>query len=122
MKERNKSKKSVIYDDETFLPSLEEQLWNIINNFDFDYVAKVMAMDVRKDPYTGQMVPWKLTSLRSPDKVSTVETLTSFAIGLMKSAIDVDKDVYICRGGPFRVIKAHNRLILDFVLKTYSYD
>lgn len=122
MKEKNKSNKSVIYDDEAFLPGLEDQLWNIINNFDFDYVAKVMAMEVRKDPCTGQMVPWTLMSLRSPNKVPTVETLISFAIGLLKSAIDVDKDVYICRSGPFRVIKAHNRLILDFVLKTYSYD
>lgn len=122
MKERNKSKKSVIYDDEAFLPSLEEQLWNIINNFDFDYVSKVMAMNIRKDSCTGEMIPWTTNANLTSASVPTVERLIASAIHLLKSAIDVDHDVYICRSGPFRVIKAHNRLILDFVLKTYSYD
>lgn len=122
MKEKNKSNKSVIYDDEAFLPGLEDQLWNIINNFDFDYVAKVMAMEIRKDPCTGQMVPWTTKTSLTSASVPTVERLIASAIRLLKSAIDVDHDVYICRSGPFRVIKAHNRLILDFVLKTYSYD
>ena len=120
MKERNKSNKSVIYDDEAFLPSLEEQLWNIVNNFDFDYVSKVMAMNIRKDSLTGEMVPWITSHI--PDSVPTAARLAASATNLLKSAIEVDHDVYICRSGPFRVIKAHNRLILDFVLKTYSYD
>lgn len=122
MKKKNKSNKSVIYDDEAFLPSLEEQLWNIIHNFDFDYVAKVMAMNTRKDSCTGEMVPWTTNTTLTSASVPTVERLIASAINLLKSAIDVDHDVYICRSGPFRVIKAHNRLILDFVLKTYSYD
>ena len=122
MKERNKSNKSVIYDDEAFLPSLEEQLWNIIHNFDFDYVSKVMAMNTRKDSCTGEMVPWTTNTTLTSASVPTVERLIAFAIRLLKSAIEVDHDVYISRSGPFRVIKAHNRLILDFVLKTYSYD
>lgn len=122
MKERNQSNKSVIYDDEDFLPSLEDQLWNIVNNFDFDYVSKVMAMNIRKDSCTGEMVPWTTNSSLTSASVPTVERLIASAIRLLKSAIDVDHDVYICRSGPFRVIKTYNRLILDFVLKTYSYD
>lgn len=122
MKEKNKSNKSVIYDDEAFLPGLEDQLWNIINNFDFDYVAKVMAMNVRKDSCTGEMIPWTTNTTLTSASVPTVERLIASAIRLLKAAIEVDHDVYICRSGPFRVIKAHNRLILDFVLKTYSYD
>lgn len=122
MKERNKSNKSVIYDDEAFLPSLEDQMWNIVNNFDFDYVSKVMAMNTRKDSCTGEMVPWTTNSNLTTASVPTVERLIASATRLLKSAIEVDHDVYICRSGPFRVIKAHNRLILDFVLKTYSYD
>ena len=122
MKERNKSNKAVIYDDEAFLPDLKDQMWNIINNFDFDYIAKVMAMNIRKDSCTGEMIPWTINANLTSTSVPTIERLTASAIRLLQSAIDVDHDVYICRSGPFRVIKAHNRLILDFVLKTYSYD
>ena len=122
MKERRKKEKIMILDDEAFLPSLKDQMWNIINNFDFDYVSKVMAMNIRKDSCTGEMIPWTTNTNLTPVSVPTVERLTASAIRLLQSAIDVDHDVYICRSGPFRVIKAHNRLILDFCLKTYSYD
>ena len=48
--------------------------------------------------------------------------LKMMALDMMIPAINTDEKVYITRSGPFRLIKAHNRLILDFVLKTGSYD
>ena len=121
MKERRK-KKRLNYTDEDFLPSLGDQMINILDNFDFKYVAKVMAMNVRKN-IDGEMEPWKICVPHTTNKrVPTVEDLMNLAIREMRAAIRSDNPVYISRSGPFRVIKAHKRLVLDFCLKTYSYD
>ena len=119
MKER-KIKKCLDYTDEDFLPSFEDQMLDILDNFDFQYVANVMAMDIRKN-LEGQMVPWEVY-ISNNKRIPTVEDLINFAIEDMRAAIKADNPVYISRSGPFRVIKAYNRLILDFCLKTHSYD
>ena len=119
MKER-KIKKRLDYTDENFLPPLEDQMLNIIDNFDFKYVANVMATNIRKN-LDGQVVPWELF-ISNKKRIPTVEDLMNLAIKEMKAAIKADNTVYISRSGPFRVIKAYNRLILDFCLKTHSYD
>lgn len=119
MKER-KSKKRLDYTDENFLPPLGDQMLNIIDNFDFKYVANVMATNIRKN-LEGQMVPWELF-ISNKKRIPTVEDLMNLAIKEMQAAIKADNPVYISRSGPFRVIKAYNRLILDFCLKTHSYD
>lgn len=119
MKER-KIKKRLNYTDEDFLPPLEDQMLDILDKFDFQYVANVMAMNVRKD-LEEQMVPWEI-HISNKKRVPTVEDLMNIAIKDMQAAIKADNPVYISRSGPFRVIKAHNRLILDFCLKTHSYD
>lgn len=121
MKER-KIKKRLDYTDEDFLPPLGDQMIDILENFDFKYVANVMAMNIRKN-LEGQMVPWEICVLYTNKKrVPTVEDLINLAIREMQAAIKADNPVYISRSDPFRVIKAHNRLILDFCLKTHSYD
>ena len=119
MKER-KIKKRLNYTDEHFLPPLGDQMLDILDKFDFQYVANVMAMSVRKD-LEGQMVPWEIY-ISNKKRIPTVEDLMNIAIKDMQAAIKADNPVYISRSGPFRVIKAYNRLILDFCLKTHSYD
>jgi hypothetical protein len=119
MKER-KSKKRLDYTDEDFLPSLVDQMIDILDKFDFKYVADIMATNIRKN-LEGQMVPWELF-ISNKKRIPTVEDLMNLAIKEMQAAIKADNPVYISRSGPFRVIKAYNRLILDFCLKTHSYD
>ena len=119
MKER-KSKRRLDFTDEDFLPSLEDQMIEILDKFDFKYVATVLAMNVRKN-LDGQMVPWEIYVSRKY-RVPTVEDLMNCALRDMQAAIKSDNPVYISRSGPFRVIKAYNRLMLDFCLETYSYD
>lgn len=119
MKER-KIKKRLDYTDEDFLPPLEDQMIDILDKFDFKYVANVMATNIRKN-LEGQMVPWELF-IYNKKRIPTVEDLMNLAIKEMQAAIKADNPVYISRSGPFRVIKAYNRLILDFCLKTHSYD
>ena len=122
MKERREKNKRLNYTDEDFLPPLSYQMINILDNFDFKYVAKVMARNIRKN-IDGEMEPWKLCIPHTSDKrIPTVEDLMNLAIREMQAAIRSDNPVYISRSGPFRVIKAHKRLVLDFCLKTYSYD
>ena len=106
MKER-KIKKRLDYTDEEFLPPLGDQMIDILDKFDFQYVADVMATNIRKN-LEGQMVPWEIY-ISNKKRIPTAEDLMNIAI-------------YISRSGPFRVIKAYNRLILDFCLKTHSYD
>lgn len=121
MKERRK-KKRLNYTDEDFLPSLSDQMIDILDNFDFEYVAKVMAMNVRKNT-DGEMGPWEMNITNITNKrVPTIEDLMNLSMREMQAAIKSDNPVYISRFGPFRVIKAHKRLVLDFCLKTYSYD
>ena len=121
MKER-KIKKCLDYSDEQFLPSLHEQAQYILNNFDFQYVSEVMATSIRKDIY-GNKHPWKITMRYASEPVIPSEMqLRMMALDMMIPAINTSEKVYITRSGPFRLIKVHNRLILDFVLKTESYD
>lgn len=119
MKER-KIKKRLNYTDEDFLPPLGDQMIDILDKFDFKYVANIMATNIRKN-LEGQMVPWELF-ISNKKRIPTVEDLMNLAIKEMQAAIKADNPVYISRSGPFRVIKAYNRLILDFCLKTESYD
>lgn len=119
MKER-KIKKRLDYTDEDFLPPLGDQMIDILDKFDFKYVANIMATNIRKN-LEGQMVPWELF-ISNKKRIPTVEDLMNLAIKEMQAAIKADNPVYISRSGPFRVIKAYNRLILDFCLKTHSYD
>lgn len=119
MKER-KIRKCLDYTDEDFLPPLEDQMIDILDNFDFQYVANVMATNIRKNS-EGQMVPWEIY-ISNKKRVPTAEDLMNIAIRDMQAAIKADNTVYISRSGPFRVIKAYNRLIIDFCLKTHSYD
>lgn len=113
--------KKLNFTDEEFLPSLEKQMEYILSTFDFEHVDKIMQMSVRKDPYTNEYGPWKIVNERG-FSIPTLKDLKDCAKHLMKSAIVNDEDVYITRSGPFRVIKAYDRLILDFVMTTASYD
>ena len=126
MKERVKRKKKLNYDDEDFLPSYDEQIKEILDNFDFDYVHKIMHMDVRKNS-DGEYEPWEVATHLTLDgdyttSLPTYPYLVNLATMLLQTAAAADNDVYITRSGPFRVIKSFNRLILDFTMHTWSYD
>ena len=109
------------FTDEDFLPTLPEQRDNILENFDFTRVANTMAMNINKDWNTGKYSPWRIV-VSYGFHVPTVEDLKELATTLMNAAIDCSRSVYITRSGPFRVIKVHGRLILDFVITSWSYD
>ena len=109
------------FTDEDFLPPLPEQRDNILENFDFTRVANTMAMNINKDWNTGTYSPWRIV-VSYGFHVPTVEDLKELATTLMNAAIDCSRSVYITRSGPFRVIKVHGRLILDFVITSWSYD
>ena len=109
------------FTDEDFLPNLFEQRDNILKNFDFIRVANTMAMNIYKDWDTGQYSPWRIV-VSYGFHVPTVDDLKELATDLMNSAIDCSQSVYVTRSGPFRVIKVHGRLILDFVITSWSYD
>ena len=109
------------FTDEDFLPTLTEQRDNILKNFDFTRVANTMAMNIYKDWNTGQYSPWRMV-VRYGYHVPTVDDLVELATDLMNVAIACSHSVYITRSGPFRVIKAYGRLILDFVVTSWSYD
>lgn len=109
------------FTDEDFLPTLSEQRDNILKNFDFTRVANTMAMNIYKDWNTGTYSPWRMV-VRYGYHVPTVEDLKELATDLMNVAINCSHSVYVTRSGPFRVIKVHGRLILDFVITSWSYD
>lgn len=109
------------FTDEDFLPTLPEQRDNILKNFDFTRVANIMAMNICKDWNTGQCSPWRIV-VRYGYHVPTVDDLVELATDLMNVAIHCSHSFYITRSGPFRVIKAYGRLILDFVITSWSYD
>ena len=109
------------FTDEDFLPTLFEQRDNILKNFDFVRVANTMAMNIYKDWNTNEYTPWRM-SLSYGFHIPSVDDLRIVAAKLMNSAIKCPKSIYISRTGPFRVIKAHGRLILDFVITSWSYD
>ena len=109
------------FTDEDFLPTLPEQRDNILKNFDFTRVANTIAMNIYKDWKTGQYSPWRIT-VSYGFHVPTVDDLKTLATDLMNAAINCSHSVYVTRSGPFRVIKAYGRLILDFVVTSWSYD
>ena len=109
--------------DEDFLPSLNAQKEDILQNFDFEYVLDVLLIpNIYKDPYTGIRTAWTLYNGMHQVEYPTVATLKSIASNLLTGAIQCADPVYIGRCGPFRVIKAESRLILDCILTTWSYD
>lgn len=120
MKTKQKVHKSQFI-DEDFLPDLFEQRDEILKNFDFTRVANIMAMNVYKNWNTNEYTPWRM-SLSYGFHVPSVDDLRIIAVKLINSAIKCPKSLYISRTGPFRVIKAHGRLILDFVITSWSYD
>ena len=107
----------VNYDDENFLPTLEEQKEYILNETNFEYIANVLQMPI-KESKTPWIVRYSDGTFRIPD----VKMLKSTADDLLSGAIKADTDVYSCRFGPFRVTKIYNRLILDLCIYTMSYD
>lgn len=109
------------FTDEDYLPTLHEQRDNILKNFNFTQVANIMAMNIYKDWNTGQCTPWRIM-VSYGFHVPTVDDLKALATDLINAAIKCSHSVYITRSGPFRVIKAHGRLILDFVITSCSYD
>ena len=120
MKNKQNVKKSN-FTDEDFLPTLCEQRDDILKNFDFVRVANTMATNIYKDWNTGKYVPWKI-SLSYGFNVPSADELKVIAKSLMDAAIKCPRATYISRTGPFKVTKVHGRLILDFVVTSWSYD
>lgn len=116
-----KSKSKVTFDDEYFLPDLEFQKQDILNNFDFERVVHTLHMKIHKDYNSNEYSEWKIVCKNGPIIPDIVE-LKRLAIDLMNGAIKCKQNNYCARCGPFRVIKMYNRLILDFVITSWSYD
>lgn len=114
--------KQTRYIDDDFILSLEDQKKDILANFDFNHVAEVMKMNIHKDHDTGECTPWEIFFKNTGFHLPTPEGLIEYATLLLDSAINCSVDVSIERFGPFRVTKAFDRLILDFVVESWSYD
>ena len=110
-------KNEVNYNDENFLPTLEEQKEYILNETNFEYIANVLQMPIKESN-----TPWIIRYSDGTFSIPNKEVLKSTANDLLSGAIKADIDVYSCRFGPFRVTKIYNRLILDLCIYTMSYD
>lgn len=118
---KNKNPYGSSFDDEDFLPNLEAQKKFILDTFDFNYVSNVLHKNVYKDPWTGIYGPWKFATIRG-HKVPTVNELKEVATELLNATIKSNHPYYYTRRGCFRAVRVENRLILDFVLESGSYD
>ena len=118
---REKSKSKVTFDDEYFLPDLEFQKQYILDNFDFERVVHTLHMKIHKDYDSNEYSEWKM-ACRNGYKVPDVAELKKLAIDLMNGAIKCKQENYYAHCGPFRIIKMYDRLILDFVITSWSYD
>ena len=114
--------KRIRYIDDEFIPSLEEQKENILANFDFEHVANVMKMNIRKDYETGECSPWKIFFKDIGLHLPTPARLKEYAITLLDSVISYKSKTAIESFGPFVVTKMFNRLYLYFVVESWSYD
>lgn len=114
--------KQTRYIDDDFIPSLEDQKKDILANFDFNHVTEVMKMNIYKNHDTGECTPWRVFFKDIGFHLPTPERLKEYATLLLDSAINCNVEVSIERFGPFRVTKAFDRLILDFVVESWSYD
>ena len=121
MRTKQLTKKTRYIDDE-FIPSLEEQKETILANFDFEHVANVMKMNIKKDYETGECSPWEIFFENTGFHLPTPERLKEYAITLLDSAISHKNKTTIETFGPFMVTKAFNRLYLYFVVESWSYD
>lgn len=109
--------KKVNYTDEDFLPTLEEQKEFILKNTNFEYIANVLQMPIKESN-----MPWIVRYSNGTFSIPDEEMLKSTANDLLSGAIKADTDIYCSRFGPFRVIKAYKRLILDLCIYSMSYD
>lgn len=103
--------------DEDFIPTLEEQKEYILNNTNFEYIANTLQMPIKESN-----TPWIIKYSNGTSIIPDVKHLKSTSEHLLTMAIQAPTDLYISRFGPFRVIKAYNRLILDFCIYSMSYD
>jgi hypothetical protein len=109
--------KEINYTDENFLPTLEKQKEFILENTNFEYIANVLQMPVKENK-----TPWIVKYSNKTSTIPDVNHLISTAEHLLTTAIQAPGSIYISKFGPFRIIKAYNRLILDFCIYTMSYD
>lgn len=111
-------------------PSLREQRDDILKNFDFKTLAKVMALPCRpiyKDDNYEELVgyePWRVYTKEGfivPDESELRQSAEILLNQVMVKSLKGDKYVFIACG-PFKVTFRYGILELDAVLSSWSWD
>ena len=104
------------------MKSLQEQAWEIINNFDFKYLQLFMSSSIARPVYedTGEFLEtesWRILT-RNGYKIPSIEELKSLALNLLEEIIHkyTGEPYYLIQTGPFRVSIIYGKLFLETVL------
>lgn len=110
------------------MKSLQEQAWEIMNNFDFKYLQLFMSSSIARPVYedTGEFLKtesWKILT-KNGFKVPTVEELKDSALNLINELIKKHskENYYSISTGPFKVSIIGERLYLETILIDWYYD
>lgn len=111
-------------------PSLREQRDDILKNFDFKTLAKVMALPcipIYKDDNYEELVgyePWRVYTKEGfivPDESELRQSAEKLLNQVMVQSLNGDKYAFIACG-PFKVTFRYGILELDAVLSSWSWD
>ena len=109
------------------MKSLQEQAWEIMNNFDFEYLQLFMRSSIARPIYNDNKFigtqNWKILTKTGFD-VPTVEKLKDIALNLIEEIItEHSKEIcYSISTGPFKVSIISGRLYLETILIDWYYD
>lgn len=111
-------------------PSLREQRDDILKNFDFKTLAKVMALPcqpIYKDDNYEELVgyePWRVFSNEGfivPDEAELRKSAEKLLDQVMVQSLNGDKYVWVACG-PFKATFRYGILELEAVLTSWSWD
>ena len=111
-------------------PSLREQRDNILKNFDFKTLAKVMALPCRpiyRDDNCEELVgyePWRVFTKEGfivPDEAELRQSAERLLNQVMVQSLNGDKYIWMACG-PFKVTFRYGILELEAILTSWSWD
>lgn len=111
------------------MKSLQEQAWEIMNNFDFEYLQLFMSSNIARPVYADNISKfigtknWKILT-KNGFEVPTVEELKDGALNLINKLIEEHSKENYCSisTGPFKVSIIGGRLYLETILIDWYYD
>lgn len=111
------------------VPSLDYQVKDILHNFNFEQVLKVMETPCQavfdEDGKVIEYQIWKLYN-KGSFRLPSVEELKQLAADLLWHMVDLVKkskeEYHIIGTGPFKVTYRWGVIELDFVLTSWSWD